>query len=200
MAPQNFVGAPESLAVSAAQGGLGRQALDHLFSITYEELRRLAYSVKRGDPSNTLSPTTLVNEAWLRLAESPAIKAESLLHFKRIAGRAMRQLLIEAARRRHSHKRGGNGSAIFVTFDESLKGAVTGGQDLLALDAALTELGHLEPRQAAIVEARFFGGLEISEISTLVGVSEATILRDWRAAKAWLGQRLRRAGAGTTEE
>ena len=105
-----------------------------MFSITYEELRRLAYSVKRGDPSNTLSPTTLVNEARLRLAESPAIKAESLLHFKRIAGRALRQLLIEAARRRHSHKRGGNGSAIFVTFDESLKGAVTGGQDLLALD------------------------------------------------------------------
>jgi RNA polymerase sigma factor (TIGR02999 family) len=200
MAPENFLGAPEFVPVSAAQGGLGRQALDQLFSVTYEELRRLAYSVKRGDPSNTLSPTTLVNEAWLKLAKSPAIRAESPLHFKRIAGRAMRQLLIEAARRRHSHKRGGNGRAIFVTLDESLNGAVTGGDDLLALDAALTELGHLEPRQRAIVEARFFGGLEISEISSLLGVSDATILRDWRAAKAWLGQRLRRADAATTGE
>jgi hypothetical protein len=90
MAPQNFLAAPECIPVSAPQEGLGRQALDQLFSVTYEELRRLAYSVKRGDPSNRLSPTTLVNEAWLKLAKSPAIKAESPLHFKRIAGRAMR--------------------------------------------------------------------------------------------------------------
>jgi len=83
----------------------------------------------------------------------------------------MRQLLIEAAWRRHSHKRGGNGSAIFVTLDESLNGAAPGGQDLLALYAALTELGHLEPRQAAIVEARFFGGLETGEISTLLNIA-----------------------------
>ncbi len=169
-----------------------RQALDQLFSLTYEELRRLASSVKRGDPSNTLSPTALVNEAWMKMAKAPGIAAESPLHFKRIAARAMRQLLIEAARRRNSHKRGGDGEAIFVTFDESVDGAVTGGEQLLALDAALTELAQLEPRQAAIVEARFFGGLEVSEVSTLMGVSEATVLRDWRAAKAWLGQALRR--------
>ncbi len=169
-----------------------RRALDQLFSLTYEELRRLAASVKRGDPSNTLSPTALVNEAWLKLAKSPGIAAESPLHFKRIAARAMRQLLIEAARRRNSHKRGGDGGAIFVTFDESLDGATTCEEDLLALDAALTELARFEPRQAVIVESRFFGGLEVSEVSTLLGVSEATILRDWRAAKAWLGQALRR--------
>jgi RNA polymerase sigma factor (TIGR02999 family) len=169
-----------------------RKALDQLFSLTYEELRRLAASVKRGDPSNTLSPTALVNEAWLKLAKSPGIAAQSPLHFKRIAARAMRQLLIEAARRRNAHKRGGNGEAIFVTFDDSLDGAATGAEDVLALDAALTELARFEPRQAAIVEGRFFGGLEVCEISTLLGVSEATILRDWRAAKAWLGQALRR--------
>jgi RNA polymerase sigma factor (TIGR02999 family) len=169
-----------------------RQALDQLFSLTYEELRRLASSVKRGDPSNTLSPTALVNEAWMKMAKSPGIAAESPLHFKRIAARAMRQLLIEAARRRNSHKRGGDGEAIFVTFDESLDGAATDGEQLLALDAALTELSQMEPRQAAIVEARFFGGFEVSEVATLLGVSEATVLRDWRAAKAWLGQTLRR--------
>jgi RNA polymerase sigma factor (TIGR02999 family) len=169
-----------------------RKALDQLFSLTYEELRRLASAVKRGDPSNALSPTALVNEAWLKMAKSPGIGAESPLHFKRIAARAMRQLLIEAARRRNSHKRGGDGEAIFVTFDESLDGAATGAEELLALDAALTELACFEPRQAAIVERRFFGGLEVSEVSALLGVSEATVLRDWRAAKAWLGQALRR--------
>ncbi len=171
-----------------------RQALDQLFSLAYEELRRLASSVKRGDPSNTLSPTALVNEAWLKLAKSPGVAAASQLHFKRIAARAMRQLLVEAARRRNSHKRGGDGEAIFVTFDESLDGPAPPQENLLALDAALTELARLAPRQAQIVESRFFGGLEMSEISSLIGVSEATVLRDWRAAKAWLGQQLRQTG------
>ena len=171
-----------------------RQALDQLFSLAYEELRRLASSVKRGDPSNTLSATALVNEAWLKLAKQPGIAAASRLHFKRIAARAMRQLLVEAARRRNAHKRGGDGEVIFVSFDDSFDGAVTPQENLLALDTALTELARLEPRQALIVESRFFGGLEVSEISSLIGVSEATILRDWRAAKAWLGQSLRRAG------
>src|ERR1700720_1469691 len=161
-----------------------RQALDQLFSLAYEELRRLASSVKRGDPSNTLSPTALVNEAWLKMAKHPGIAAASQLHFKRIAARAMRQLLVEAARRRNAHKRGGDGEAVFVCFDDSFDRAATGPEKLLALDTALTELARLEPRQALIVESRFFGGLEVSEISNLIGVSEATILRDWRAAKA----------------
>jgi len=169
-----------------------RRSLDQLFSLTYEELRRLATAVKRGDPNITLSPTALVNEAWVKLANSPPLGATSRLHFKRIAARAMRQVLIEAARRRNSHKRGGEGEAIFVVFDDALHAAVTGEKDLLSLDIALEELARLEPRQATIVETRFFGGLEISEISALLGVSEATILRDWRAAKAWLGQALRR--------
>jgi RNA polymerase sigma factor (TIGR02999 family) len=169
-----------------------RQALDQVFSLAYEELRRLASCVKRGDPGGTLSPTALVNEAWLKLAKSPRVADTSPLHFKRIAGRAMRQLLVEAARRRNSHKRGGNGEAVFVTFDESLDAGTTTPASVLALDAALTKLAQLSPRQALIVESRFFGGLEVSEISSLMDVSEATILRDWRAAKAWLGQALRR--------
>jgi RNA polymerase sigma factor (TIGR02999 family) len=169
----------------------GRASLDQLFSLTYEELRRLASSVKRGDPSNTLTPTALVNEAWIKLAKSRAINATSQLHFKRIAARAMRQLLIEASRRKNARKRGGDGEASFVCFDESLDG-VSSAADLVALDAALEELARLEPRQASIVESRFFGGLENSEIASLLGVSEATILRDWRAAKAWLGQELKR--------
>src|SRR5580692_597308 len=132
----------------ADQTARERQDLDRLFSLTYEELRRLASSVKRGDPNNTLSATALVNEAWLRLAKTPGIAATSRLHFKRIAARAMRQMLIEAARRRNAHKRGGDGEAIFVSFDDSLDRAATGPQNLLALDTALTELARLEPRQA----------------------------------------------------
>jgi RNA polymerase sigma factor (TIGR02999 family) len=190
MPHEHSSGAAGLAADRVSQAAASRQALDQLFSVTYEELRRLASTVKRGDPGITLSPTALVNEAWLKLMKSRAIAVESPLHFKRIAARAMRQLLIEAARRRHAHKRGG-ADAIFVTFDDAVNGVAACGNDLLVLDSALAELASFEPRQAAIVESRFFGGLEISEISSLLGVSEATILRDWRAAKAWLGQRLR---------
>jgi RNA polymerase sigma factor (TIGR02999 family) len=167
-----------------------RRTLDHLFSVTYEELRRLASTVKRGDPSATLNPTALVNETWVKLAQSPPFAAISPLYFKRIAARAMRQVLVEAARRRHADKRGGPG-AILVTFDESLT-PVASEAELLGLDAALDELSRVHPRQAMMVESRFFGGLEIAEIASLLEVSEATILRDWRAAKAWLGQELRK--------
>lgn len=170
-----------------------RRALDHLFSVTYEELRRLASSVRRSDPGATLSPTTMVNEAWVKLAKSPRFASTSRLHFKRIAARAMRQVLVEAARRRHASKRGGGEGVIVVLFDESQAQTASCGQDLLALDTALEELARLQPRQAMMVESRFFGGLEITEIATLLAVSEATILRDWRAAKAWLAHELRRA-------
>jgi RNA polymerase sigma factor (TIGR02999 family) len=192
MATQNFQRAATFGDSGADTTPEERQSLDQFFSLTYEELRRLASTVKRGDLSVTLSPTALVNEAWVKLANSLPPVAISQLHFKRIAARAMRQILIEAARRRHTHKRGGDGESIFVTFDDSLHGFPSGESDLLSLDTALNELARLEPRQAAIVETRFFGGLQVSEISSLMGVSEATILRDWRAAKAWLGQALRR--------
>jgi RNA polymerase sigma factor (TIGR02999 family) len=168
-----------------------RQALDALFSAAYEELRRLASSVRRGDPGATLSPTALVNEAWLKLAGSPEIALTSRLHFKRIAARAMRQVLIEAARRRNADKRGGGNQAL-VTFDEALQQSATTSSDLLALDAALEELAEVNPRQALMVENRFFGGLDIPETAALLGVSEATVLRDWRAAKAWLAQEIGR--------
>lgn len=192
MSRQNSLGT--SLARSHCEDSAhDRESLDQLFSLAYEELRRLASTVKRGDLGATLNPTALVNEAWLKMAKAPGMNAESPLHFKRIAARAMRQLLVESARRRNAHKRGGDGEAIFVTFDDSLHSAATDGQELLALEDALSELSRLEPRQAEIVESRFFGGLEIREIANLMGLSEATVLRDWRAAKAWLGQKLQHA-------
>jgi RNA polymerase sigma factor (TIGR02999 family) len=168
-----------------------RRALDDLFSVTYEELRRLASTVRRDDPSATISPTALVNEAWLKLAASPYVATTSRLHFKRIAARAMRQVLVEAARRRHAEKRGGPDVAM-VTFDDSLADSVSCADDLIALDGALEELARLQPRQAMMVESRFFGGLDVTETAELLEVSESTVLRDWRAAKAWLAVELRR--------
>jgi len=167
-----------------------REALDEVFSLAYEELRRLAASVRRGDPSATLTPTALVNEAWLKLSATPAVAQTSHLHFRRIAARAMRQVLVEAARRRRAQKRGGPDAA-FVTFDESLADGVDWAADVLGLDEALEGLARLHPRQALLVESRFFGGLDVAETARLLDVSEATVLRDWRAARAWLARELR---------
>jgi DNA-directed RNA polymerase specialized sigma24 family protein len=145
-----------------------RAALDDLFSLTYEELRRLASSVRRNDRNASLSPTALVNEAWLKLAASPGFRSASPLHFKR----------------------GGNGDVCMVTFDEALDQVVATSRDLLALDTALDSLAQINPRQAVMIESRYFGGLEVAETAALLGVSEATILRDWRVAKAWLAEQI----------
>jgi RNA polymerase sigma factor (TIGR02999 family) len=179
----------EFLSSLSASSPAERRSLDELFSMTYEELRRLAAAVRRGDPSATLNPTALVNEAWLKLAKSSRITVASPLHFKRIAARAMRQLLVEAARRRNSGKRGGG--ELTVTFDPAVQEKACAGRDLLAMNHALEKLQEMNPRQAAMVESRFFGGLDVPEIAALLNVSEATILRDWRAAKAWLAHELR---------
>jgi RNA polymerase sigma factor (TIGR02999 family) len=170
----------------AAQA-LPNGALDAVFTLAYEELRRLARAACRREARATLTPTALVNEAWLKLRRSPEVHATSPLHFRRIAARAMRQVLIEAARRRHAGKRGAG--EVLVTFDDARHGIETS-TSLLALDGALQELAQLSPRQAAVVEARYFGGFDVADTAALLGVSEATVLRDWRAARAWLGAQL----------
>ncbi|HSU14613.1 ECF-type sigma factor [Longimicrobium sp.] len=166
--------------------------LDDLFSATYEELRRLAAHVGRGDAAATLNPTALVNEAYLKLAGSLRITPESRLHFKRLAARAMRQVLIEAARRRNAARRGGG--VAMVTFDEALDAADASSGELLALDAALRDFAGINPRQAMVVELRFFGGFTQAETAQALEISEATVDRDWRSARAWLARELRRAG------
>lgn len=168
-----------------------RDELDELFDLTYEELRRLASTVRSGDANATINPTALVNEAWLKLAKSPPCGVHSRLHFKRIAARAMRQVLVEAARRRKADKRG-QGQAP-VTFDDDLHPGLMGPSELLVLDQALAELSRLNARQAALVECRFFGGLDVPETAESLGVSESTVLRDWRVARAWLSRELRRS-------
>lgn len=174
---------------SWGEGPADRRKLDDLFTATYDELRRLAAVVGRSGAGATLTPTALVHEAWVKMAGSPPAGVSSELHFKRIAARAMRQVLVEAARRRQAAKRGGG--AALVTLDD-LHPEPAGPGELLALDEALRELERVNPRQAIMVESRFFGGLGIPETARLLQVSEATVLRDWRAARAWLARELRR--------
>lgn len=170
-----------------------RKALDELFSLCYEELRRLAAAILRSEGVARLTPTTLVNEAWLKLAPYPSAANTSVLHFRRIAGRAMRQVLVDIARRRLSQVHGGE--FLHVTFDEALGFDSRNGdaREILALDEALNELGRMSPRQLSLVEARFFGGMSNTECAELLQCSEATLLRDWRSARAWLGREVRRS-------
>jgi RNA polymerase sigma factor (TIGR02999 family) len=168
--------------------GIDQATLDHLFSAAYEELRRLASSVRKYDSGATLSPTTLVNEAWLKLSKTPPAGFTSHLHFKRIAARAMRQILVDAARKKTALRHGGD--LLQVTFDDGVEQSVAAAGDVIAMDDALLELARINPRQASMIEARFFGGLDVRETAELLGISEATVLRDWRAAKAWLSVEL----------
>lgn len=161
-------------------------ALDRVLPLIYEELRRLArQQIRREDPGHTLHPTDLVHEAYLKLTAGKEPAAENRPHLMAMACRAMRQLLVDHARSRKARKRGGdwkrttlsNGSALVETSPE----------ELLALDAALEEL---DPRQRKVVECRFFGGMEESEIALALRVSERTVRRDWVKARAWLYARL----------
>jgi RNA polymerase sigma factor (TIGR02999 family) len=162
-----------------------RRALDDVFSLVYEELRRLASFVRRGDGSVTLNSTALVHEAWLKLKDSPHLANTSVPHFKAIAAQAMRQVLVDAARRRNAQKRSA-GEAVSVTPQSYPAEIAPFDVELLALDAALEKLAGLNARQAQVVECRFFGGLSVSETAALLQVSESVVERDWRAAKAWL--------------
>lgn len=170
-----------------------REAFDERFSLVYEELRRLAARVLYGEHKANLTPTTLVHETWLKLARSPELAETPNVHFRRIAARAMRQVLVEAARRRTAQRR--PDGDLLVTFDELLPGlnALSKSKEILALDAALERLRNISARQAEVVEGRFFGGLEVAELAEVLEVSEATVAREWRSAKAWLALEIRKS-------
>jgi RNA polymerase sigma-70 factor, ECF subfamily len=173
------------------QSAAERQALDELFSLAYEELRRLARSMLRHEYVAQITPTTLVNEVWMKLAATPQAALTTPLHFRRIAARAMRQILVDAARRREALVHGGG--SIRVTLDDFVSGQqVFQDRDVLALEDALVRLAERSPRQAQLVEARFFGGLSGEECGQLLGISESTVMREWRMARAWLAGEIRR--------
>lgn len=171
--------------------GAQQQPLDDVFSLVYEELRRIASLVRRNEAKATINSTALVHEAWLKLKDSPALASKSPLHFKAIAARAIRQVLVDQARRRNARKRGGAGEVTLVALDDSFQPVSSRDADLLALDDALEELSQCNHRQAEVVQNRFFGGLSVAETATLLDVSESVVERDWRAARAWLSLRLR---------
>ena len=159
--------------------------------LVYDELRRLAASyLRRERPGQTLQATALVNEAYIRLIGEKAHNWQNRTHFLAIAALSMRQILVQRARARNAAKRGGDPQRI--TLDEQLlPGSPGGGEvDLVALDAALDRLAALNERQAKIVELRYFGGLTVEEAANALGISPATLKRDWTLARAWLKKEL----------
>lgn len=170
-------------------------SLDRLFPLVYDELRRLAAIVRQGRAGETLNATALVHEAYLKLADRET-PVHDRAHFFRIAARAMRQILADAAAYHAAAKRGGGQP--LVTLDDSIAArAVLSPDELIDLDRALTALGERYPRQLAVVECHLFAGLTLEETGEAVGVSTPTVARDLRFARAWLSSRLRDAAAET---
>ena len=170
-------------------------ALEQLIPLVQAELRRIARRYMAGERrGHTLQPTALVNEVYLRLVDLERVRWQNRAHFLAVAARLMRRVLIDFARSRGYQKRGGDVERI--AFDEALLVDVGRGHDLLALDEALDELARVDPRKSQIVVMRFFGGLSVEEVATVLNVSAATVTRDWKLAKSWL---LRELDRTTTE-
>ncbi len=174
-----------------------QQALERLLPLVYDELRRRArLYLSRERDGHTLQPTALVNEAYLRLIDQTRVRWQDRTHFLAVAAQVMRRILVDHARTRKRSKRGGGAAA--VGLDEVQLAAPERAVDLVALDDALEALAQLDPRQAAIVEQRYFGGMTIEETAQRLGISPATVKRDWEGARAWLYRELRRRPPSST--
>ncbi len=162
--------------------------LDDLLPAVYEELRRLAHRKLRGERDDVpLRTTELVHEAYLKLVDHPDVDWQDRQHFFAVAARAMRQVLVEHARRRQADKRGGDGPAQPL---DQVTPSTPRPPAVLAVDQALDRLADLDERQVRVVECRFFGGYTIAETADVLDVSTSTVERDWRTAKAWLRREL----------
>ena len=161
------------------------QALAALMPIVYDELRRLAASyMRRERPGQTLQPTALVHDVYIRLLGDTGLSWQNRAHFFGIAAQLMRRILVDYARSRGSEKHGGE--QIHLALDDALDEAAARDADLVALDDALTSLAALDPQQSRIIELRYFGGLTIEETAEALGISDTTVEREWRMARAWL--------------
>jgi RNA polymerase sigma factor (TIGR02999 family) len=161
------------------------EALEALMPLVYDELRRLAgHYLRKERNDHTLQSTALVHEAYLRLAGGHAPNWQNRAHFFGVAAHLMRQILVEHARGRDAAKRGG--STLKLTLDHAVALPHQVDVDVVALDHALNELSELDAQQGRIVELRFFGGLTIEDTSEALGISPATVKRDWVTARAWL--------------
>jgi RNA polymerase sigma-70 factor (ECF subfamily) len=177
-----------------AWGAGDETALNELLPLVYDDLRRQARRFMRAQPSgHSLQTTGLVHEAYLRLVNQSHVEWNSRTHFFGVAAKAMRSVLVDHARARSALKRGGG--ARIVTLEEAgdpaeAPGAAQPGIDVLALDEALARLARFDSRKSQLVELRYFGGLGIEEAATVLGVSPATVKRDWITARAWLRREL----------
>jgi RNA polymerase sigma factor (TIGR02999 family) len=179
---------PTALLLAWNRGEPG--ALDALLPLVYGELRRLAAHYMKGERTgHTLQATALVNEVYLRLIEIDHVQWQNRAHFFAMAARLMRRVLVDAARSRGYLKRGGG--VTMVSLDEALVVSNEPGEDLVALDDALTALAAVDSRKSDVVEMRFFGGLTIDETAEALDVSRDTVKRDWTMAKLWLLRELR---------
>jgi len=166
-------------------------ALDRLVPVVYQKLRRLARHYMAGQrPGHTLQATALVNEAYMRLVDCEQVNWKDRAHFFAISARMMRRVLVEFARARQYQKRGAG--ARKTSLDEGVIASPQRGQDLVALDDALQALAAEYPRQAQVVELRFFGGLNVEETAEVLHVSAITVMRDWQLAKVWLARELKK--------
>jgi RNA polymerase sigma factor (TIGR02999 family) len=163
-------------------------ALESLIPLVYGELHRIAHGYLRSErKGHTLQSTALVNEAYLRLVAQGPGQIENRAHFLGVAAHLMRQILVDYARAQRTAKRDGGRR---VELDEALHPLQVADVDVLALDEALTGLAQLDPEQSRIVEMRFFGGLSSEETAAVLGVSPATVKREWATARAWLSREL----------
>jgi RNA polymerase sigma factor (TIGR02999 family) len=170
--------------LAAVRGG-DNAAFERLYPMVYDELRRAARRQLAGERmGHTLDTAGLVNEAYLKLVDAPSTPAEGRQHFVRIAARAMRQVLVDHARKRRAEKRGGEW--VRTSIESKQLGAAPPAEEILALDSALDKLGAVDQRLRQIVEYRFYAGLSENEIAELLGVTTRTVQRDWVKARAWL--------------
>jgi len=167
-----------------------RRALDRLMPLVYEELRGIARRHLSLEAPQTLQSTALVHEAYVRLIDQNRVQWRDRAHFFAVAARLIRRILLDHARRRHAEKRGGGAQRL--TLEDAAAPQSGRNVDLIALDQALDTLAELDPTQAQVVELRFFAGLTIAETAEALGISTATVERDWITARAWLFDRLNR--------
>jgi RNA polymerase sigma factor (TIGR02999 family) len=175
----------------AVPDAAGRAAVDEMVPFVYDELRRVAAAYLRGEhAAESLQPTALVHEAYLRLAQLERMKLQSPAHLLSLAAQQMRRILVDHARTRNAAKRGGEFTRI--ELDDSVGGVLARDADLIALDRALDELARTDERLGRVVELRYFGGLTLDETAKVLSVSTATVEREWAAARAWLRRAIRR--------
>jgi RNA polymerase sigma-70 factor, ECF subfamily len=181
-----MVSSPEDitrLLIAWSNGDQG--AFSKLAPLVYDELRLIAARfMQRERQDHTLQPTALVNEAFLRLVKQNGIKWQNRAHFFGISAKLMRQILVEYARSRRTAKRDSGG--LTLSLDEAIGVTREKPLDLIALDDALNRLNDIDPQKSRIVELRYFGGLNIEETAEVIGISPATIKREWSVARAWL--------------